>query len=352
MTALKKMLAQLLYFAACFTATHNVNAQVCAGSWSTQRPITEECVSGQWVGQISGNPAGCPVNPTYTSLQANTFTFASPVSTFFIDFIGFDGAVQCARMEIKVNGVFYPLTTANLSDFPPGSTCIESFSTISVTPDGYLTLSNTQTSQGRIMITNVNASNVTVSTNDANGTSFSNPFGCTTIPLDLIFFSGNAANNCKALLRWKSGVELNVKNIELLRSTNGAIFNKVITVPPKGADSYYTVETDNREDAFFRLKINDIDGQYKYSEIVKVKSKCSNTTYKINPNPISSLMEITGLQKEDIVSVKNTIGQTILIFNSLQNDNKFNLQGLAAGVYFVQICSVNGYKTSLKIIKN
>lgn len=352
MTTVQKIHASLFCLTICLITIGNIKAQPCAGSWALQRPITQQCVSGQWVGQVSGNPAGCPVNPTYTSLQTNTFTFASPVSTFFIDFLGFDGAVQCARMEIKVNGVFYSLTTANLSDFPSGSTCTQSFAAISVTPDGYLTVASTQISQGRIMITNVNASSVTVSTNDGNGTAFTTPFGCITIPINLVFFSGSATNNCRALLRWKSGIELNVKNIEVLRSVNGAIFNKVAEISPKGDDSYYSLETDNREDAFFRLRINDLDGHFEYSEIIRVKSGCDNPIYKISTNPVGSSMEIEGLQKDDMVSIKNTLGQTVMTFNSPQTDNKFNLLQLASGVYFVQILNPSGLKVGLKVIKN
>ena len=352
MVTKKKIYTWLFCFAACLIAIDNIKAQSCAGSWALQRPASDPCVTGQWVGQAGGNPTGCPVNPSYTALQTNTFTFTDPVSTFSIDFSGFDGSVQCPRMEIKINGVFYPLSITNISDVTPGPTCTGFFSTIVVTSDGYLTTSNTLYSQGRITITNVNASSVTVSSNDGQGTVFSNPFGCTTVPLILEFFSGNTSNNCKALLRWKSGIELNVKNIELLRSVNGTLFNKVATVSPKGDNSNYSIETDNREDAFFRLKINDLDGHYEYSDIIRVKSGCANTIYQITPNPVNSLMEIAGLEKDDRVSIKNTLGQTVLIFNAPQNINKFNMQKLAQGLYFVQIQNSNGGRANFKIIKN
>lgn len=347
----RKIYPTLIWVIVWFMIGNNIVAQNCAGSWALQRAATAECVSGQWVGQVSGNPPGCPLNPTYTPLQTNSFTFNEPVSIFSIDFRAFDGAANCPRMEIKVNGVFYPLSNANLSDFPPGSTCMGIFSTIAVTSDGYLTTSNTLSSQGRITISNVIASSVTVSTNDGNETVFSNPFACTTVPLNLIFFSGSATNDCKGILRWKSGIELNVKNIEVLRSTNGAIFNKVADISPKGDDSYYLLEIDNREDAFFRLKIIDLDGSYEYSDIIKVKSVCTDTDYKILPNPVNELMEIIGLQKNDKVSIKNTLGQTVLILNSSQSNSKFNLQKLPPGIYFAQIYNANEIMMTLKIIK-
>jgi hypothetical protein len=353
----KSISFKLLCFAVCLT-TKNITAQVCSGSWALQRPASSQCVVGQWVGwQNAGTPPGCPVNPVYTGVQTNTFTFAYPVSSFSIDFRGFDGMILCARIEIRINGVFYPLAASNISDFPPGSTCTNgSFSYVTLTSDGYITISTSGGSaligQGRITFTNVNATSVSVSTNDGSGTIFSDPFGCSVVPLSLEFFSGSIATNCKALLRWKSGIELNVRNIEVLRSVDGVIFNKVAEISPKGDNSYYAVETNNREDAYFRLRINDLDGRYEYSDIIRVKSSCNNWVYKISPNPVNSLIEIEGLQKDDRVLVKNILGQTVLIFNSPHTDNKFNLQGLASGMYFVQIGSTKETRTDLKIIKN
>jgi len=357
MPLFKNIFFKLLCFAFCLS-TKSIFAQACNGSWALQRPLTSQCVIGQWVGwQNGGDPLGCPVNPLYSGVQTNTFTFAYPVSSFSIDFRGFDGAVLCPRIEIKVNGLFYPLMASNISDFPPGSTCTNSsFAYMELTADGYLTVSISGGSalrgHGRITIDNVNATSVSVSTNDGSGTIFSDPFGCTTIPLNLLFFLGNATNNCKALLRWKSGIELNVKNIELLRSVNGAIFNKVAEVAPKGDNSNYSIETDNFEDAFFRLRINDIDGHYEYSDIIKIKSACNSLAYKINPNPVNNLMEIEGLQKDNSVLIKNAVGQTVMMFNSPQNSNTFNLQKLSSGLYFVQIFNANGIRKILKIIKN
>jgi len=332
-------------------AINKIKAQSCAGTWALERPITVDCFSGQYVGQVSGNPLGCPINPTYTAIQTNTFTFLNPVSSFSIDFRSFDGAVQCPRLEIRVNGLFYHLTAGNLSDFTTGPTCGGSFSAITVTSDGYITTATTLSSRGRISISNVYANSVTISSNDGNGTAFTTPFGCTTIPLNLLFFTGKPVNACKALLQWKSGIELNIRNIEVLGSVNGAIFNKVAEVVAKGDNSYYTIETDNKEDEFFRLRINDLDGHYEYSEIIRVKSECNNPNYQIIPNPVINMMDITGIEKEDLVTIKNTLGQTILRFKTPQNNNRFNLQELSSGIYFVQVFNANKIKSSMKVFK-
>lgn len=355
MTVKQKIFFLLLCFAVLYTKS--IAAQVCSGSWVLQRPLTSQCVVGQWVGwQNAGTPSGCPVNPVYTGVQTNTFTFAYPVSSFFIDFRGIDGPPLCARIEIKINGIFYPLTASNLSEFPPGSTCTNgSYSYITLTSDGYITISTLGGSglsgQGRIAINNVDATSVSVSTNDGSGTIFSDPFGCTLVPLNLEYFSGINLANCKALLSWKSGIEQNVKNIEVLRSVNGTIFDKVADVLPKGDNSNYSIEIENKEAAFFRLKIKDLDDHYEYSEIIRVKSDCSKVAYDVIPNPVTSEMEIKGLQKDDMVSIKNSLGQTVLIFNSPQPGNMYNIEGLPPGLYLIQVSNPNEIKSALKFIK-
>ena len=184
-------------------------------------------------------------------------------STFSIDLRGFDGAIQCPRIEIKINGIFYPLTAGNLADFPQGSTCTGSFSSLAVTPDGYITIGSFSpaSAQARITINNVNTTSVTVSTNDGNGTTFSNPFNYTTIPLKLESFNG-MSNNCKTVINWKTGIEYNVRNIEIESSIDGITFSKIGELKPKGSDSQYSFVTFHQMNAYFRLKINDIDGYF------------------------------------------------------------------------------------------
>jgi hypothetical protein len=334
----------------------NLMAQPCSGSWALQRPATAQCVVGQWIGwQNSGNPAGCPTNPIYSGTQVNTFTFLDAVSLFYLDFKGFDGPPGCPRIEIKINGIFYLLTAANLSDFPTGSTCTTgSFSYVTISPDGYLTISSLGGSSlsgyGRIMISNVNANSVTISSNDVSGTVFSNPFNCTTVPLKLESFTGQN-NNCKALLNWKTGIEFNVKNIEIERSEDGNFFHKVGEVSPKGSDSRYLFNTANTSNGFFRLKINDLDGYYEYSDIIHINSTCNNDNYSISPNPTSGEIKIFGLKKSDQLLISDILGKIIMQFDAPAN-NKLNIQSLPSGIYVLQVFNAGSRKASLKLIRN
>lgn len=276
------------------------------------------------------------------------------MSDFSIDFNGFDGASQCARIRLMVNGIFFPLTSANFFDFPTGSTCIGSFSIMAVTPDGYI-ISNSASGhgQGRIIISGVNATSVSVSTNDGAGTCFSNPFNCiNVVPLKLESFTANNTVGCKTILNWKTGIESNIKNIEVQKSEDGAMFYKTGEVSPKGSNSSYSFITINLREAYFRLKIIDLDGYYEYSSILHIKSNCSNITYQAIPNPASNSIEIMGLENDDKIFVLDMLGRTVLTFNSSLNNNKFDIQKLTSGMYILQVINNSMLKSSQKIIKN
>lgn len=356
MPSFKNIFLKLFCAVICLIATVNITAQICSGSWALQRPVTIQCVTGQWVGwQNSGNPLGCPINPVYVGVQINTFTFSNSVSTFSIDLRSFDGMVNCPRIELKINGVFYPLTASNLTDFPAGSTCTTgSFSYMAITADGYLTVSSLGGSgfagQGRITITNVNATSISVSTNDGNGTVFSDPFNCTTVPLKLISFKGQNSL-CKAQLNWKTGIEQNIKNTEIERSEDGILFRKVGNVNPKGSNSQYLFVTANSTNAYFRLKFNDLDGYYEYSEIIFLKSSCNEKTYAVFTNPASGEIEIIGLKKNDQIIITDIQGKIVSRINSVQN-NKLNIQFLPQGMYIFQVFNNGVFKVGLKVIKN
>ncbi len=280
------------------------------------------------------------------------FTFTQPVNIFSIDLRGFDGAIQCPRIEIKINGIFYPLTAGNLADFPQGSTCTGSFSSLAVTPDGYITIGSFSpaSAQARITINNVNTTSVTVSTNDGNGTTFSNPFNCTTIPLKLESFNG-MSNNCKTLINWKTGIEYNVRNIEIESSIDGITFSKIGELKPKGSDSQYSFVTFHQMNAYFRLKINDIDGYFEYSETIYIRPLCNDLSYSIIPNPASGEIQIKGLKNSDYLLINDMLGKILMKFDAPAN-NKLNIQSLPHGFYILQVFNARNRVASLKLIRN
>ncbi len=334
------------------------NAQPCSGSWTFNNPFTIGCISGQGIGvsNPATDPPGCPANPLYTVSQTNTFTFTSPVSTFTIDFYGYNSTPGCAKIEVKINGTFYPLSALNLINFaqnPPGP-CTSPAFRMTVTSDGYLTSNSLGAlgngSVGGIYINGVNASSVTISTNDANGTLFSNPYNCTVVPLKLISFIGYS-NQCTSQLTWETGIEQNIKNIEVESSNDGVTFYKVAILPPKGSNSFYAFEKSIISDSYFRLKINDLDGYYEYSKTIFLRSTCNKIIYEVRPNPTKGIVEIIGIKNNDQMFLCDMQGRILKKFQFHSNDNRFDFQTLASGIYILNIFNSETLKESLKIVK-
>jgi hypothetical protein len=163
-----------------FLQVGKVSAQ-CGGTWSGGSQYSFSCISnGRYVAAgAPASPSGCPSIPVFTADQSATYTFTAPVSAFSINFNAFSSVGDCAKLELKINGIHYNLTSANLvanSCNPAG------IAFVTTDANGYITgvSSSTAGSNGEatIVINGVNAKTITVSANDGNGSIFSTPFSC------------------------------------------------------------------------------------------------------------------------------------------------------------------------------
>lgn len=334
----------------------NAITQPCAGTWSTNDQITFQCVTGQWVGHFNGlpEPTNCPVIPNYTSGQTNTFTFSTPVNSFRIDFNAFTSSLSCARLEIKLNGEFYPLNSNNLIDLQFPSPCSGSTAILSVTPDGYIvcTPSNgfSLNGQGTIAFSGVNASSVTVSTNDPAGSVFTNPYNCIgIIPLTLVDFRAEQnSTNCLTKFFWETGIEFNVRDIHILHSDDGLSFQPYAIVSPTGSNSRYMYQS-TLIDGFVKLRIYDFDETFKDSKTISL-NKCFLNEYIVAPNPTRSDFTISGLQIGDDVTVWDVTGRRVKSFKNVRT-NVLTVTVTNPGLYFIQIERSGAVLTNLKCLR-
>ncbi|MEO6669841.1 MAG: T9SS type A sorting domain-containing protein [Ferruginibacter sp.] len=330
-----------------------VSAQVCTGSWSTNNLLSYDCITGQWIGfGTTLEPVGCPANPVYIPSETTTFTFASPVSAFSINFNAFSTAPGCGKMEIRINDVFYNLSSANLSEVPGCTGGSASFIEVS---NGYIigspiSLSSTN-GQGKITITGVNAQTVTISTNDPAGSVISDPYDCiNVVPIKLESFRGRAIG-CQAILNWETGIESNVKTIELQRSVDAITFYKIAELSPKGSNSKYELQTSNTSQGYFRLKTIDFDGQSEFSNILAVKANCNESIYTLAPNPAHNFISIAGIKKGDKVIVYDLLGRKLLSLNSIEN-NQIDIHQLPPGTYNLRVITSHELSANLRFIKD
>ena len=169
------------------------------------------------------------------------------------------------------------------------------------------------------------------------------------LPVNFISFSGKFLNKNQIQLDWATASELGTKNYEVQRSNDGISFEKIATVLAAGnANSrrdYAQLDNNFKRNAknYYRLKMNDENGQFRYSEIVILEDK-NTEQIEIFPNPV----------QDGIVNIRladNFINQKI-IMTLYANDGKrlmskiliqnitlqqINIAKLADGTYTIQL---------------
>ena len=76
-------------------------------------------------------------------------------------------------------------------------------------------------------------------------------------------------NGQKAELTWQTATEVAVRNFDIEKGTDGKTFSKIAEVKARNTPSVYQAFDDQfSESAYYRLKINDLDGSSKYSNTV------------------------------------------------------------------------------------
>ncbi|MEO5888742.1 MAG: T9SS type A sorting domain-containing protein [Ferruginibacter sp.] len=183
---------------------------------------------------------------------------------------------------------------------------------------------------------------------------FTLTFNGTVLPLTLLDFKGILANG-KVNLSWKTTREINSKDFLIEKSFDGVKFSQFTVVAAKGAganENNYGITDDNpySDYTFYRLKMMDKDGGFKYSGIVRIKTpKKAVVIGKIFPNPTSGKLnfqivadankaltiEAFDLLGKKVADYRITVGQGF-------NEKPISVNNLASGTYFIQVKDAAG----------
>lgn len=188
----------------------------------------------------------------------------------------------------------------------------------------------------------------------------------TTLPLDLINFSASRQNNNTVQLKWTSENEVNVSSFEVERSADGSSFSTIGTVAANGSltnssqnYSYTDRSAANVQAAvlYYRLRMLDRDGSYKYSEIISVNMNVIAGRLITTPNPthgIVNLSIVSNINQKAQWKVTDNAGR-VLLQSSVQlrpgsNNWSIDISGLAAGTYHLTL-SGTGIDQKVKVQK-
>jgi Metallo-peptidase family M12B Reprolysin-like/Secretion system C-terminal sorting domain len=167
------------------------------------------------------------------------------------------------------------------------------------------------------------------------------------IPVSLLSFTAQPAN-ARVVAQWKTAQEINSSRFIVERSATGSGFAAIGSISAAGNTSTVKQYSFNDNDPFsglnfYRLKIVDRDGTYKYSEVVSVKF---NPVFDLHlsPNPAGNFVQIKGksLPGNATVEIFTSGGQRVFSkqYNNVTTINEVVATGsYAPGVYRVKIIS-------------
>ncbi len=180
------------------------------------------------------------------------------------------------------------------------------------------------------------------------------------IPVNIISFTGKG-NATANTLAWTVANEQNVTHYELERSTNGSIFTKTGNITATGSSNYGYIDNVagiNAAVYYYRLKIVDLDGNFKYSAVVRIRTAVKGWYAEATPNPY---METLKLNIESPINDKASIILTDMSGKQLlkkdivisQGNNAFEITEagrFANGIYMLRIMASEQAQT-IKIVK-
>ena len=103
---------------------------------------------------------------------------------------------------------------------------------------------------------------------------------------------------------------------------------------------------------YYRLQEVDEDGAVSYSDIVSIKMNGASA-FSVYPNPAKDIVTVQGLDAfvNPTISVVDISGKTITQTSVSGSSYQLNVQGLAAGSYFIRVTDATKKVTQTKFVK-
>lgn len=163
------------------------------------------------------------------------------------------------------------------------------------------------------------------------------------LPINLFSFTGfRATNSNKNELHWNTDGENALREYIIERSTDGNSFSSIGSVVKNRGTYNYTDENINTAlFYYYRLKLINVDGTYKYSRIIFIRADKEATNLLIYPNPATDIVTaslVLNRRQRCNVSVINSAGAVVKattppLFERGYNTYSLSVKELPAGNY-------------------
>lgn len=180
----------------------------------------------------------------------------------------------------------------------------------------------------------------------------------TLLPIELISFSAIRIDKEKVKLNWITESETNNDFFTVEKSNDGEKFIPILNKDGSGNSNQILNYVDydfkaNDEFVFYRLKQTDFNGEFSYSNTIKMSNEgFSADDLVLYPNPAKD--EVSILLSDNYENMNLVLmdiqGRLVREMNITETNNiRFDLAGILDGVYFMHV-NADGILTSKKII--
>lgn len=178
----------------------------------------------------------------------------------------------------------------------------------------------------------------------------------TPLPVKLLYF--NAENdNSKNNIEWLSLSEINNDYFIVERSENGFDFIALGKIKGNGnlsvSKEYKFVDDSFKPGInYYRLKQVDYNGATEIFKVVSILNE-AEISVSIYPNPTNNIINLTldNYLTQPILSLHNTLGQTVLVKNLPSSDQFVVKIKQVPGVYYLKLTSIDGSITKKIIVQ-
>lgn len=185
----------------------------------------------------------------------------------------------------------------------------------------------------------------------------------TPLPLTLLSFKGDRVSG-NDHLQWSTGVEINTAYFDVQYSTNGRSFSSIGTVTAAGnsntVQNYNYTHSNVSDDAYYRLRMVDIDGTATYSPVIKLSGNGTPNgdclmIASVYPVPFYDELNVSISSCKDLpgtIMLYTATGRVVAKYNEQLKKGTFNykldgaqISGLASGTYVLGVNTTEGIIT-------
>jgi hypothetical protein len=175
------------------------------------------------------------------------------------------------------------------------------------------------------------------------------------LQINLASFTVNK-NECTAKLNWKTTTEVSGDRFEIEVSTSAnpvyAVAGTISASGVNGTSYMYNYQMQAGVTYYFRIKMIETGGSFKYSDILTANCSKGNGGVTIGPNPTADIFTVRGMETgKNLIGVYGSNGQLVKNQTTSQTQAVVDISHLAPGVYMIKITSEAGNTVISKMIK-